>query len=76
MISYYKIHESYFKLDAEKTFFNQVNNSANQKAIIYGGASPTIDTLHAAKLRDNWIEITEGEYNTVKAEVLTFLSAN
>ena len=76
MISYYKIHDSYFKLDSEKTFFLQVNNSVSQKAIIYGGASPAVDTLHAARIRDNWTEITEEEYNTVKAGVLSYLSAN
>lgn len=76
MISYYKIHDSYFKLDAEKTFFSQVNNFAGQKAIIYGGVSPVVEALHASKLRDNWTEITEEEYNTVKAQVLDFLSAN
>lgn len=76
MTSYYKFNESYFKLDEEKTFFNQVNNSENQKAIIYGGVSPVVDALHLAKIKDNWTEITEQEYNAVKATVLSFLSAN
>ena len=74
MISYYKFQNSYFKLDSEKTFFNQVNDSSNQKSINYGTASPIIEVLHTVKLRDNWIEITEEEFNTVKAEVVAILS--
>lgn len=76
MLSYYKFHESYFKLDAEKTFFQQVNSFPNEKTIIYAEVSNTIESIHAAKLRDNWTEITEVEYNTVKTSVLEFLSAN
>ena len=75
MISYYKFHDSYFKLDSEKTFFSQVNNSTNQKAIIYGGASPVIEALHSSKIKDSWLEVTEDEFNTVKLEVLNTLSA-
>lgn len=76
MLTYYKFHLSHFKLNSEKTFFQQVNNFPNEKTIIYGQIGPSVEALHEMKVRDNWTEITEEEYNTVKAEVLAFLSAN
>ena len=76
MLSYYKFNDSYFKLDAEKTFFQQINNLPSEKLVLYGQASGLIDALHLAKVNDNWEEITEEEYNTAKTEAITFLSAN
>ena len=76
MLSYYKFNDSYFKLDSEKTFFQQINNLPNEKTVVYGGTSGIIEALHAAKDRDNWETITEEAYNTIKTSVLSFLSAN
>ena len=76
MLSYYKSNNSYFKLDAEKTFFQQVNNLPNEKTVIYGGTSGVIEMLHQAKDAHNWEVITEEDYNTIKTSVLSFLSAN
>ena len=76
MLSYYKFNDSYFKLDAEKTFFQQVNNLPNEKLVLNNGTSGIIEALHLAKVRDNWEEITEEQYNTIKTSVITFLSAN
>ena len=76
MLSYYKFNDSYFKLDAEKTFFQQINNLPNEKTVVYGGTSGIIEALHAAQVRDNWEVITEEQYNTIKTSVITFLSAN
>ena len=74
MISYYKLNQSYFKLDEEKTFFQHVSNTFQDKSIIYGSQQGMIETLHNAKT--NWTVITEEEYNTVKSDVIAFLSAN
>lgn len=76
MLTYYKFYQSYFRLNSEKTFFEQVNNFPNEKTIIYGEIGAAIDALHEKKVSDNWAEVTEEEYNTVKAEVIAFLSAN
>lgn len=76
MLTYYKFNESYFRLSSENIFFEQVNNFPNEKAIIYGEIANSIQILNEVKVRDNWTEITEQEYNTVKTNILTFLSAN
>ena len=75
MLSYYKFRNSYFKLDAEKTFFPQINDLETEKLILYGQAPGLINALHLAKINDNWEVITEEQYNTVKTQVLNFLSA-
>ena len=76
MLAYYKLNDSYFRLGSENSFFEQVNNFANEKVIIYNEISQSVQALDAVRLRDNWTEITQEEYSTVKAEVLAFLSAN
>lgn len=74
MITYYNFNGSYFKLDSEKTFFQHINNSNEDKIIVYGTKVATIEAMHNSI--NTWTEITEEQYNTVKAEVLNFLSAN
>jgi hypothetical protein len=76
MLTYYKLNDSYFRLGSENSFFEQVNNFANEKVIIYNEISQSVQALDAVRLRDNWTEVTQEEYSTVKAEVLAFLSAN
>jgi predicted DNA-binding protein with PD1-like motif len=76
MLSYYKFNESYFRLSSENTFFEQLNNFPNEKVIIYGAIAESVQILNDVRVRDNWAEITEQEYNTVKSNILTFLSAN
>jgi predicted DNA-binding protein with PD1-like motif len=76
MLTYYKFNQSYFRLSSDNSFFEQINNFPNEKVIIYGQIAESVQILNEAKLRDNWAEVTQEEYNTVKAEVLAFLSAN
>ena len=76
MLSYYRFRNSYFMLDAEKTFFQQINNLETEKLILYSQASGLINALHLAKVNDNWEVVTEEEFNTAKTEVLSMLSAN
>lgn len=76
MLTYYKFNQSYFRLSSDNSFFEQINNFPNEKVIIYGQIVESVQILNEAKLRDNWAEVTQEEYNTVKAEVLAFLSAN
>lgn len=76
MLSYYKFNDSYFRLGSENSFFEQVNNFPNEKVIIYNEISQSVQALDAVRVRNSWTEITQEEYNTVKAEVLAFLSAN
>lgn len=76
MLSYYKRQESYFKLDAEKTFFQQINNLPTEKTVISIQNASVAERLHEAKDRDAWTVITEQEYNTAKDSVLDYLSAN
>jgi len=71
---YYVLNGSYFKLDSQKTFFEHVNNSNEDKIIVHGTKVATIEAMHNSI--STWTVITEEEYNTVKAEVLAFLSAN
>ena len=76
MVSYYKFNNSYFKLDSEKTFFQQVNDLPTEKLFLHSQGGHMIEALHLAKDRDNWTVITEQEYNTAKDSVLDYLSAN
>ena len=76
MSTYYKFNESYFRLGSENSFFEQVNNFSNEKVIIYGETVESIQRLNEVRVRDNWTEITQEEYNTVKNNTLAFLSAN
>jgi hypothetical protein len=76
MVSYYKFNNSYFKLDSEKTYFQQINNLPTEKLLLHSQGERIIEALHLAKVNDNWLEITEEEYNTVKSSVLDYLSAN
>jgi hypothetical protein len=74
MLSYYKFNESYVRLGSENSFFEQVNNSSNEKLIVHSKILEFVQRLNEVK--ENWTEITEEEYNSVKTEVLNFLSAN
>jgi len=76
MLTYYKFNQSYFRLSSDNSFFEQINNFSNEKVIIYGQIAQSVEMLNEAKLRDNWVEVTQEEYNIVKTEVLNFLSAN
>ena len=76
MLTYYKFNQSYFRLSSDNSFFEQINNFPNEKVIIYGQIAQSVEILNEAKLRDNWVEVTQEEYNSVKTEVLNFLSAN
>lgn len=73
MINYYSFNGSYFKLDSEKTFFQHINNSSEDKIIVYGTKSNTIQAMHNSI--STWTEITEEEYNTAKTEVIAAISA-
>ena len=74
MLSYYKFNESYVRLGSENSFFEQVNNSFNEKLIVHSKILEFVQRLNEVK--ENWTEITEQEYNSAKTEVLNFLSAN
>ena len=76
MLTDYKFNQSYFRLSSDNSFFEQINNFPNEKVIIYGQIAQSVEILNEAKLRDNWVEVTQEEYNSVKTEVLNFLSAN
>jgi predicted DNA-binding protein with PD1-like motif len=76
MLTYYKFNQSYFRLSSDNSFFEQINNFPSEKVIIYGQIAQSVEMLNEAKLRDNWVEVTQEEYNGVKTEVLNFLSAN
>jgi len=76
MVSYYKFNNSYFKLDSEKTFFQQVNDLPTEKLFLHSQGGHMIEVLHAAKDRDAWLLITEEEYSLVKNSVLDYLSVN
>jgi hypothetical protein len=76
MLSYYKFNESYFRLDSENSFFEQVNNFSNEKVIVHSKILESVQRLNEVIIRDNWVVVTQEEYNNVKAQVLAFLSAN
>ena len=74
MNKYYKFRDIYFKLDDEQTFFEHVTNTNVEKVIIRSTHLGNIQKLHQGKTGPEWSEITEVEFNQIKAATLAAIN--
>ena len=75
MIKYYKFNDIYFKLDDEMTFFEHVSNTAIDRTIIHSNHLGNVQKLHqVASTNTSWIEITQQEFDAVRAATIAALS--
>lgn len=74
MINYYKFTTSSFKVNTELKTIEHVNNS-DTKSMNHITSVNLFDGMIIAITRDNWETITEEQFNTAKADILSYLSS-
>jgi len=75
MNSYYKFRVSHFKLNDELKTIEQVNDATDSKSVSHISNPITYDSMMTVLNRDGWETITEEQYASKRAEVLSVLSA-
>jgi hypothetical protein len=75
MNSYYKFRVSHFKLNDELKTIEQVNDATDSKSVSHISNPITYDSMMTVLNRDGWETITEEQYASKRAEVLSVLSS-
>lgn len=75
MNKYYKFRDIYFKLDEAQTFFEHVSSTDVEKTIIHSTHLGNVQKLNqAATSNPDWVEITQQEFDAVRAAALAALT--